>query len=181
MIELVSQTEARPADYPPDSGLTLDAGAIVWQRIEHYIAWRFTPRQVVWHVDSTGGEWAPPLRPVVALTARKWTGTAFEVSALAPAPLGWTIPAGRYELTATVGEGPAPEAAAAAARLLAEYLGIRGEYTGEARRVLPLGVRSYSANVGQLSESFSADPAAMARALQNSGAADLLRPYRRVR
>ena len=46
---------------------------------------------------------------------------------------------------------------------------------------VPAGARSYSAEVGQLSESFTRDPAWQSKALHQSGAADLLRPYRRAR
>lgn len=172
MIEVLSQLEGTPETWPAIEGLTGDALATAWQRIEHYTAWRFAARSVVWRVDSSGGEWVAPLRPVSALSAAIWTGEAFEAVTLAPAPGGWRIPCGRYELTGTVGAGPVPEAVETAVARLAAYLAAEADG--------PAGVRSYSANVGQLSESWTRDAAHMGRAMQNSGAADLLRPYRRA-
>ena len=172
MIETLSQTEAAPAAWPAVAGVTGDALAVAWQRIEHYTARRFVVRAVVWRVDSDGGDWCPPLAPVVTLTAKIWTGAAWEAVTLDPAPDGWALPAGRYQIEATVGAASVPEPVAEAVKRLADYLA--------AETALPAGARSYSANVGQLSETITADPAAAARALQNSGAADLLRPYRRA-
>lgn len=172
MIEVIAQFETPPESYPAVTGLTGDELATVWQRIEHYTAHRFSARTVVWIVESCGGEWTPPLRPVSALTARLWTGDGYAVVTLATAPGGWKLPAGRYEIEATVGAGPVPASVATAAKRLAEYLAEPS--------ALPAGLRSYSANVGQVSETVSGDPARAARALQNSGAADLLRPYRRA-
>ncbi len=172
MIETISQTEAAPSAWPAVAGVTGDALAVAWARIEHYTARRFVARAVVWRVDSDGGDWCPPLSPVVTLTAKLWTGAAWEAVTLIPVPDGWTLPAGRYQIEATVGAGPVPAAVAAAVQRLAAYMA--------AETALPAGARSYSANVGQLSETITADPAAAALALQNSGAADLLRPYRRA-
>lgn len=171
MTETRSQIEAAPALWPAVSGVTGDALAVAWQRVEHFIAWRFAARVVTWRVDSDGADWQPPLRPVSAVTAKLWTGAAFETVTLDLAPDGWAMPCGQYEVTATVGAGPVPPAVAAAVQRLAAYMA--------AGSTLPAGARSYSANVGQLSETITADPAAAARALQNSGAADLLRNFRR--
>lgn len=172
MIDTIAQFENPPEAYPAISGLTGDTLETVWQRIEHYTAYRFSPRTVTWLLESCGGEWIAPLRPVASVTARRWTGDGYQAVTLATAPGGWKIPAGRYEIEATVGAGPVPASVATAAKRLADYL--------TADTLLPAGLRSYSANVGQLSETVSGDPARAARALQNSGAADLLRPYRRA-
>lgn len=172
MIETVAQFEFPTVAWPAIGDVSGDMLATVWQRIEHYTACRFTARTVTWLLESGGGEWVAPLRPVVSIAARRWTGDGYQVVALAPAPGGWTIPAGRYEIEATVGAGPVPAAVATAAKRLAEYL--------MAVSVAPAGARVYETKIGDLSESVTLDPAARARALQNSGAADLLRPYRRV-
>lgn len=172
MIETLAQFENPPEAYPEIPGLTGDDLATAWQRIEAYTAYRFSPRLVTWLVDSSGGEWSLPLRPATGVTAGIWAGDGYEPVTLAPAPGGWRIPCGRFEIKATVGAAPVPAAVAAAVKRLADYL------AGES--LLPAGLRSYSANVGQLSETVSGDPARAARALQNSGAADLLRPYRRA-
>lgn len=173
MIETIAQFENPPEAYPAISGLTGETLATVWQRIEHYTAYRFSPRTVTWLLESCGAEWVAPLRPVASITARRWTGDGYVAVTLAAAPGGWKVPAGRYEIEAVVGAGPVPAAVATAAKRLADYL--------TADTLLPAGLRSYSANVGQLSETVSGDPATQARALQNSGAADLLRPYRKAR
>jgi len=172
MIEQIAQFENPPEAYPEIPGLTGDELATAWQRIEHYTAYRFSPRTVTWLLESCGGEWIAPLRTVSSITARRWTGDGYQSVTLAPAPGGWKVPAGRYEIEATVGAGPVPAAVASAVKRLAEYMAEES--------LLPAGLRSYSANVGQLSETVSGDPARAARALQNSGAADLLRPYRRA-
>mgnify|MGYP007127352745 FL=1 len=172
MIETLAKFETPPEEYPAITGLTGDELATAWQRIEAYTAYRFSPRLVTWLLDSSGGEWMVPLRPATGVTAGIWTGEGYETVTLATAPGGWRIPCGRFEISATVGGGPVPAAVATAVRRLADYLAEESP--------LPAGLRSYSANVGQLSETVSGDPARLARALQNSGAADLLRPYRRV-
>lgn len=172
MIETLSQYEAEPATYPTIPDLASDDAAMIWQRIEFYTAYRFSERQVTWRVNSDGGEWSPPLRPVSDLAATIWNGTAYEAVTLSASPGGWCLPHGQYEITASVGAAPVPAAVATAAKRLADYM--------MAESLTPAGARSYSTNGGQLSESFTMDLTAKARALQNSGAADLLRPYRKA-
>lgn len=173
MIEITAQSEAPPATYPAVIGVSGDALDTAWQRIEHYVSWRFSARLVVWRVDSSGGEWSPPLRPVSGdLAAGVWNGAGFVPVTLAPAPGGFRIPPGRYEITAVVGAGPVPVCVEMAVKRLADYLA--------AKSALPAGLRSYSVSAGEVSVTASGDPATLARALQNSGAADLLRPYRRA-
>lgn len=172
MIEVIAQFEFPPAAYPAIEGVTGDALAVAWQRIEAYTAHRFAARQVMWMIESTDADWTPPLRPVVSLTAGIWSGDGYAPVTLALAPGGWHLPCGRLEITATVGAGPVPAVVAQAVKRLADYLSAA---TGQ-----PPGARSWSQSIGELSESGSADPAAQARAIQNSGAADLLRPYRRA-
>lgn len=172
MIEVISQTEGLPGSYPTtvsDSVLN-DA---VWQRIEHYTAFRCSPRPVVWIVEGHG-DWCPPLAPVEITAEEIWQDGAWAPATVFASPYGGyrlTQP-GTYRFTGTAGAGGYPQALVAAARRLADYLAAEADG--------PAGARSWSANVGQLSESWTRDPAHLARALQNSGAADLLRPYRRV-
>ncbi|MDO5613628.1 MAG: hypothetical protein Q4G14_10370 [Paracoccus sp. (in: a-proteobacteria)] len=176
MIETLTQFESQPEGnndpWPALEGLFQHESEVAWQRVEHYTAWRFVPRNVCWLLDSQGGEWHPPLRPYRDLTARRWTGDGYETVQLARAPGGWRIPAGRYEISAVVGDGIAPAIVCRAVQRLAEYLRDAGQQ--------PAGVRSYSINAGQLSESLTLHPNAEARAMQASGAADLLRGFRRV-
>jgi len=172
MTELLSQNETIPASWPAVEGVTGAELATAWQRIEHYTAHRWAARQVIW-VARGPGEFVPPLRPVTALTAEAWNGSAWEAVTLAEAPLGHELAQeGPHRLTATVGAGPVPEPVTAAVQRLAAYLA--------AEDAAPGGSTSYRADAGQLSESITRDPAHLGRALQNSGAADLLRPYRRA-
>jgi len=167
MADTISQVEAIPAAYPvPDR----DA---LWQRIEGYVAHRWTPRSVVWIVDGPG-HWRAPLTPVSGLTAEVWNNGAYEAVTLEASPMGGVVlPVGTYRITATVGaDNAAPEIVLQAFDRLRAYV--------EAEAVGVPGASSYSINLGQISESFRRNPAYMARALEMSGAADLLRNYRRA-
>ncbi|MCT8989013.1 hypothetical protein NYR54_01715 [Chelativorans sp. SCAU2101] len=183
MATTIRQTESAPAAYPeaPD-GLSEAAQALdpdmIWQRLESYIACRWTERAVIWVVEGCG-EWHPPLAPATITKAEIWRdGVWVEVEpALSPSPYGgYVLPGdGPYRFTATVGGGsPAPEVPAAAEeafRRLAEYMAAD---KGTA------GASSESTSVGPISISSRRSPSWIAQAMQNSGAGDLLRPYRRV-
>ncbi len=174
-ITEITQFEGMPLAYPPVAGVTGDMLAVCWQRIEHYIARRWGVRNVVWTLTSCGGDWRAPIGPVLGgeLDAFRWQDGDWQPITLERRPHGFRLPPGHVQIDASVGRVSLdiPESVERAVQRLAAYL--------EAETVMPAGARSYSANVGQLAESISADPAAMAKALQNSGAADLLRPYRR--
>ncbi len=178
MTELLKESEAVPAYHTGQSGglsqaaVTLDAN-MIWQRIEAYTRTRYTPREVVWIVEGGEGEnWTPPLSPIVSQTAEKWESGAWVSTALPDGPVGLCLPSdGVFKVTAQVGAGAPPKAVSEAFRRLAEYM---ADDTDRA------GVTSYSVNMGgAILESYQRSAAHMARALQNSGAADLLRPYRR--
>ena len=164
------QQEMLPDSYAAIDVLGSDELAIAWQRIERYIAFRYSPREVVWRVLSDGCDWHPPLAPVVSLTVSTGGETPYEPAFGSMG--GYVLPSGIVTVTAIVGAGPVPAAVAEAIKRLAEY------YASE--KPMPTGARSYSASVGQLSESMIADPAHLGRAIQNSGAADLLRAYRKA-
>jgi hypothetical protein len=84
--------------------------------------------------------------------------------------LRWSVSVHRL----CVGGGTVPAAVNEAYRRLAEYLASTDD--------APAGASDYSAGLGSgaITESFSRAPTWVARALINSGAADLLRPYRRL-
>lgn len=178
MAELLKQVEAAPESYPgapagmSQAAALLDPDAI-WQRIEAYTAHRWTPRTVVWTVEGPG-EWSPPLTPATVSTAEVWDGSAW----IAAAPdASWSggydlILEGPYRITASVGGGAVPAAVNEAFRRLAEYL---AEATDT-----PAGASSYAYQLGDQQETIQRNPAHVAKAMQNSGAADLLRPYRRA-
>ncbi|TQE95020.1 MAG: hypothetical protein FKY71_17400 [Spiribacter salinus] len=77
----------------------------------------------------------------------------------------------RLDAIIVEGGGDVPAAVSEAFRRLAEYL------TDATDRA---GVSSYSVNMGgAIEESYQRNPAWVARAMELSGAADLLRPYKR--
>lgn len=173
MTTTLKQTEAVPESYPA-SGLSPepDNAAVVWQRLESYISHRWTPRQVVWIVEGPG-EWCPPLTPATIATVEVWSGAdEWEDVTTNASPLGgyWLPATGPWRFTGEVGDDDAdvPASVLEAFRRLSGYL--------DAARHRP-GLRSVTA--GSVSATYR-DELATAQALQRSGAADLLRPYRRA-
>lgn len=179
MVDLIEEVEAVPAAYPTIDPRWLGGEAVeaiwerdpgsnqIWQRIEAYTRTRYTPREVIWIIDAMAGdEWQPPLGPIVSQTAERWDGDAWASVTLADGSLGLSIPSdGRFRITAQVGGGASPPAVQEAFLRLHEYArGIAESYKGEAA-------------VGY--EDGSLPPSWAARSLQLSGAADMLRPYKR--
>lgn len=174
----VQQTESVPDEYPAaPAGLSTEAEAFVtvaWQRIEGYIAWRWTSRAVQWVVNGPG-EWRPPLKPATITTVEIWADGAWSNITPDASPLGYWLPGcGPYRFTGTVGAdtGDVPAGVNEAVRRLAEYMAAE---PGTA------GATSERWGVTDI-ETSQVDRAAawMAKAMQNSGAADLLRTYRRA-
>ena len=183
MTELLKETEALPLAYPsPPGGLSVRASAIpegvLWQRIESYVGHRWTARQVVWTIGGPG-EWVPRLVPATVTATEVWDGAAWVAVSLGASPLGGlTLPdCGPYRITADVGAGTTPEAVLEAFRRLAEYSAEVADETSVAGH--PAN-KSGSLSVGEFRESFNRPASWAALAMQNSGAADLLRPWRRA-
>lgn len=183
MAETITQSEAIPAAYPDaPSGLSAKAAAldasVIWARIESYTAHRFTTREVTWLVEGEG-DWTAPLTPASVTSADKWNGTEWEPCVLVVGPYGYSLASvGPYRITADVGGGTMPEPFLEAFRRLAEYVA-----PGHPDGILAgrPGTSSHSAKIGDnIQESYERNPAWMAKAMQYSGAADLLRPYRRA-
>jgi len=177
MIDLIKQFEDVPAAYPAaPAGLSAAAAVLdadmIWARIEAYTAHRFSEREVVWTLRGDGGDqWHPPLTPVVSRAAHYW-GDHWEGLTLLDGPLGVCLPFdGTYKITAQVGGGDVPAPVSEAFRRLAEYL---ADDPGTA------GASSTSVAIGPIQESLDRNPNWVARAMQHSGAGDLLRPYRRA-
>jgi hypothetical protein len=178
MATTIKQTESEPEDYPdaPDglstAAAALDA-AMIWQRIEAYTAQRWTERAVTWIVEGCG-EWVPPLSPAVITAVEVWSGAnVWETATLTASPLGgyYLRASGPYRFTATVGDADVPAAVNEAFKRLAEYMaGKRGK----------AGASSESISAGSISLTHRRSASWMAEAMQNSGAGDLLRPYRRA-
>lgn len=177
-IEIYRREEDIPATYPEmpegllgENAAALDA-SLIWQRIEEYIVYRWTERQVIWTVRGPG-EFVPDLAPAEITVTKIWNGSTYIDASLDPSPLGGVLLTGDgpYRFTATVGGGTVPVAVTEAFRRLAEYMAERPERHGSGRT---------SHTIESLSEDFDRSPKWVALAIQLSGAADLLRSYRRV-
>ena len=176
MPEILKQDEAIPATYPDVTPWWDEADNLpedrpvdqsqVWARIESYIAHRWTPRQVVWVIEGEG-EWVPPLTPATIDTVEVWESGAWGAATLPDGPCGYELPGdGPYRVTATVGGGDLPPAVGEAFKRLCEYTrGINYAFRAET---------AFNDDEGQRITNWAA------RGLVASGAADLLRPYRRV-
>lgn len=176
MAETLSQTETGSWELFGPIGAPLETLAAAWSRVESFVAFRWGERNVVWVVEGPG-EWVPPLRPATIESIDVWSsaGAWEEAVGLSASPLGgyWLPATGPYRFSGTVGDpGVPPGDVQLAVKRLAIYLAELP--TGDP------GVISESIQVGNLRMESRRDPAAVARALQMSGAADLLRPYRRA-
>ncbi|WMS43436.1 hypothetical protein RDV64_03260 [Acuticoccus sp. MNP-M23] len=164
---ILGEVETAPAAYPNTDG------DVAWQRIEAYVAHRWTVREVVWVVEGPG-EWLPRLSPATIDTAEEWEGNAYQPVSMASGRLGGLIlpRCATWRFTADVGAGPCPDAVLEAHARLVAYLADTDDRAG---------VTAYEADMaGAIRESYQRPAAWIAKALQNSGAADLLRPYRRA-
>lgn len=177
MAATLKEVEAIPASYPAaPAGLSPAAAALnadaLWQRLEAYCRVRWTARQVVWTVEGEGA-WEAPLQPSTLNTVEVWESGAWVECTPAASPWGgYELPGdGPYRITADVGGGDVPAAVSEAFRRLAEYLADDPDRSG---------VSSFSVSLGgSIEESYQRNPAWVARGLDLSGAADLLRPYKR--
>ena len=179
-MELLRRQEAVPSSYPEKpSGLSAAADALngdmIWARIESYIAWRWTPREVIWNVQGPGA-WAPDLHPTTISASEKFVSSAWQSVSLDAEWNGGFYLEGNavYRFTGEAGgQSPAdvPAEVDEAFKRLAEYL---------AEGVDRHGAGRYEVDIGGLKESFDRSPKWIAQALQLSGAADLLRKFRRA-
>jgi len=188
MVELIKEAEAIPATYRSitprwlggvdqadamfDEHFHRDPGSDqVWQRIESYIRTRYTTREVIWIIE--GGEdevWVPPLSPINSMIVEKWESGAWASVTLPEGPVGYCLTSdGTFRITAQVGGGSVPPAVEEAWKRLHEYS--RG--IAESVKTEAATFESNSDGGGRAVSAWAA------KALQLSGAADLLRPYRR--
>ncbi|MBX9452048.1 MAG: hypothetical protein KL801_09435 [Mesorhizobium sp.] len=178
MAETIKQTEGAPAAYPDaPEGLSTAAAALdpemVWQRLESYVAHRWSERSIEWIVEGCG-EWRPPLAPATITTIEVWRADAWEALTVPPSPVGgYIMPGGTYRFTGTVGvdDSDVPAAVLEAWKRLAEYM---------AQKAGKAGARSERVSAGSVSLSHTRSPSWMAEAMANSGAGDLLRNFRRA-
>lgn len=177
MATTIRQTESIPENYPAAPTMNAAATALdavmIWQRIEAYTAWRWSERAVEWIVEGAG-QWEPPLSPTTITKAEIWRGAAWEELTLPAAPLGGFMLSGDgpYRFTGIVGEEDAdvPVSVKEAFRRLAEY---SAQSRGKA------GARSERIGAGSISLSHTRSASWLAQAMENSGAGDLLRKWRK--
>lgn len=178
-------TTIRQLEMAPDVTLAIPGFSgptdAVWQRLESYIAYRYSARIVTWIVEGPG-EWSPPLAPWSIddpSNISAWSHRAQDWELFTPdmSPLGgfYFRHSGPFRVTATVGINPPtlpPDAVTEAARRLACYMAANPGNPG---------VTSESITIADaLTQATRRDANWLAMAIQNSGAADLLRPYRKV-
>jgi hypothetical protein len=102
-----------------------------------------------------------------------WESNAWTETTPPASPLGgYDLPGeGPYRVTASVGGGTVPAEVNEAFRRLAEYMAETEERPGSA---------SYAIKLGEITEEIERTPSWLAKAMQYSGAGDLLRKYRRA-
>lgn len=158
---------------------TIEPDPHLWERIESYTARRWSVRQCIWTVQGAG-DWRPHLLPAANFvvsyfddTTKTWTAAVAEETAL-----GFYLPRSAvYKIVADVGAnaGEVPSGVVEAYKRLSQYAGERFQ------EQTPAGSSDYSLNLGDgVDESITRAPNWIARAMQNSGAGDLLRSYRSV-
>lgn len=181
MAETVRTIEAMPEGWPEIPGTPPGTNqAAIWQRIEDWCSERWTPRQVTWLVQGDG-EWSPPLTPATVVTVESWDRDWQAADLATPAWGGIALRGDSHRVTAIVGaDNPPPPAVLEAARRLALYVA-ENEAEGSFFD-MPRSASSFDANLdGVGSKSVRRSAQWLAQAIQNSGAADLLRRYRKAR
>ena len=173
--------ESLPDAYPTIENLPpaihgADADA-AWQRLESWISHRWGERNAIFIVEGPG-EWSPPLQPFSTLTIEIWHDSEWVSAVVPPSPSGGYCLdfVGPFRFTGVAGtdEAPPPAVQEAYRRLLTYSSSIIG-HDGGAKGAITQSQDS-GANAG--GREFMS--AWAARALQLSGAADLLRPYRNL-
>lgn len=150
--------------YEPDV-----SNAAVWQRIEAWISTRWPAREVVYTVEGTG-YWKARLRPFTVAKVEVWVDVGWIEAAPHPDPFGdLNLTEDRpYRITGTAGDDSTPpDVVQEAWRRLHSYM------VGNASATLD-GLSRHSSDTHEATRGYGA------KAMQLSGAADLLRPYRRL-
>lgn len=159
-----------------------------WQRVESWIAHRWGERPVTFIVEGPG-EWVPPLRPFTPDTIEAWIDNAWVSAVVAPSPLGGFCldRVGPFRFIGDLGSIDEPPRAVKEAvfRLAEYYNAIDGVPASERPLSKIKATEAYSDDDGVTTvlrdvEREQANPNWIARAMQMSGAADLLRPWRKL-
>ncbi len=167
--------ESAPPTFPDIPGLveSIDA-ATVWARLEGWINARWAERDCSFIVEGAG-HWRAPLYPFTVATIETWEAGEWVTAVIPPSPLGGYCleGVGPFRFAGILGAADAPPAIVLeAARRLGSYLVAVASRNFENALVM----RQTSDEL----DSFEyGAPYNAARALQYSGAADLLRRFRR--
>lgn len=177
MVVTIDIQEGEPGACP-SIGADIDPAqaAIAWRRVEGWIGWRWGVRPVAFVLEGAG-EWAPPLVPLAEPVAATWCAGAWAAITPPAGPLGGFLfdTVGPHRVEALLGSAePPPEMVREAVRRLAHY---NTELAGQAAELASTRRTSIA---GALDIESTADPRLLARALTYSGAADLLRPWRKL-
>jgi lambda repressor-like predicted transcriptional regulator len=149
--------------------------AMVWARIDGWCTRRWHPRTIELIAEGPG-EYVAPLQPVDVATTEVWSAAGeWDPIDLGFSPIGVWLPAtGPYRLYGTAGSTEQPPAEVfEAVRRLGVYMAEQAGKPGASSESITLD-DAFSRTYHRASEW-------LARAMVNSGAADLLRPYRRPR
>lgn len=178
MAELLKWQEDAPASAPPvPASLSPAAAALdplaIWSRLELWCGYRWQARSFS-AVICGPGEWSAPVAPVTYADVEIWRDDHWELSELRPGPLGLEFGSGTFRVTGTAGDDQSPGADAVEAyRRYAEFLAETGKRPG---------YESWSLSVeGAFSLNWKRERNALAKGIYGSGAADMLRQYRRAR
>ncbi len=194
MPTTLSIEEGIPEDGYPDIVLQGDAQVAklvdtAWQRVESWIAHRWGERPVTFIVEGPG-EWVPPLRPFTAATIEVWSDSAWVETIVGPSPLGGFClgSIGPYRFTGACGStDEPPRAVKEAVFRLAEYFQGIDEIPASQRPLSkfrtdaePFETDALPGTIIREVEREQPNANWIARAMQMSGAADLLRPWRKL-
>lgn len=178
MAATLKITENTPETYPaielPFEAPNDEFVPALWRRIESYIRHRWGERDVVFIVEGPG-DWTPPMEPATIETVESWRADAWETATLSPSPLGGYVldGAGPYRFTGAAGsdETPPGDVQEAFRRLAQFFVSVT--------TAAPAAGLATAFTIDELRVELSS-PNAAARAIQHSGAGDLLRRYRKL-
>ncbi len=173
MIDLLNFAESAPSAWPRIEGIDdPEFAATVWQRIEQYTNYRWPARRVEFALQGQG-EFTPLVTPFKPESIKCWSAQKWRVAQmLKTAWCGVCLPFDtQWRLEGIAGDDSVPPAEVLeAARRLSDYF-CQIQNDGRTMSATSLSGDDASVDLGA---------AWAAKAVQRSGAGDLLRRYRRL-
>jgi len=162
MTSLFIESETEISTTYPDAP---NDDPVIWDRLEAFCNFRWSETVMEFVVNPPCEiQWQPPYEP--------FTVDLVNGEAATPDDFGAVTLREKSKVRATIG-GATPSATVLKAyERLADYMAATDDAPG--------GTSRYSVTIGDLSESWSRHPDYMARAIHNSGAADLLRKFKKA-